>query len=209
MDIITLLILAIGLSMDAFAASICKGLVTKKWNIRNGIICGLWFGGFQALMPVLGYFLGNTFAGRIEAVDHWIAFFVLGLIGINMIRETLTEADSEQSEKAKDSSGMEIHSEMSNVCECEKAAMQWKSLFLLAVATSIDAFAVGVTFALMKVNILYAASIIGIVTFAFSFAGVYIGNRFGSRYEKRAKLAGGTILILLGIKMLLDGLGIL
>ncbi len=185
MDLWELLLLAVGLSMDAFAVSICKGLAVPKARARHMILCGLWFGGFQALMPAVGYRLGASFGGAISAVDHWIAFALLALIGGNMIREAL-----------------------SGERETADASFGAKPMFVMAVATSIDALAVGVTFGLLPdVNILAAVSLIGATTFLFSAVGVKIGNAFGSRYERRAELLGGVILILIGVKVLLDHLG--
>ena len=186
MDIFTLFTLAVGLSMDAFAVSVCKGLATEKLSIKHMAAAGLWFGGFQALMPVLGYFLGAQFKEKITAVDHWIAFVLLGFIGINMIRESMEKVEV-----------------------CPSAGVDPKTMFPLAVATSIDALAVGVTFAFLDVNIAAAAGFIGVTTFIFSAAGVKVGNVFGSRYKSKAELAGGIILVLLGIKILLEHLGIL
>ncbi|MCI5623342.1 MULTISPECIES: manganese efflux pump MntP [Anaerostipes] len=185
MDFLTLLILSVGLAMDAFAVSICKGLAMKRATIEKASVVGLWFGVFQAGMPVLGYLLGTQFKEQITRVDHWIAFILLGMIGMNMIKE----AESED-EEADDS----------------LAVME---MFLLAVATSIDALAVGITFAFLKVNIVEAASTIGISTFVISAAGVKIGNLFGTKYKSKAELAGGVILILLGMKILLEHLGVL
>ncbi|MEF2878269.1 MAG: manganese efflux pump MntP family protein [Blautia sp.] len=186
MDIITLFTLAVGLAMDAFAVSICKGLAQQKLSLKHMLIAGLWFGGFQALMPTLGYFLGSQFRDKITAIDHWIAFILLGFIGVNMIRESLDKGDV-----------------------CPVGGMGVKEMFPLAVATSIDALAVGITFAFLKVNILVAAGLIGIVTFVISGIGVRVGNIFGSRYKSRAELAGGIILVLLGLKILLEHLEIL
>ncbi|HIZ65679.1 MAG TPA: manganese efflux pump MntP family protein [Candidatus Blautia pullicola] len=186
MDIITLFTLAVGLAMDAFAVSICKGLAQQKLSLKHMLIAGLWFGGFQALMPTLGYFLGSQFRDKITAIDHWIAFILLGFIGVNMIRESLDKGDV-----------------------CPVGGMGVKEMFPLAVATSIDALAVGITFAFLKVNILVAAGLIGIVTFVISGIGVRVGNIFGSKYKSRAELAGGIILVLLGLKILLEHLEIL
>ena len=186
MDIITLFTLAVGLAMDAFAVSICKGLAQQKLSLKHMLIAGLWFGGFQALMPTLGYFLGSQFRDKITAIDHWIAFILLGFIGVNMIRESLDKGDV-----------------------CPVGGMGVKEMFPLAVATSIDALAVGITFAFLKVNILVAAGLIGIVTFVISGIGVRVGNIFGSKYKSRAELAGGIILVLLGLKILLEHLVIL
>ena len=183
MDIVTLFVLAVGLSMDALAVAICKGLALRKWKFRNAVIVGLWF----------GYILGSQFAGRIQKIDHWIAFVLLTLIGANMIREALGEDGNEESEEAP----------------CETDSLSFKSMLLLAIATSIDALAVGVTFAFLKVNIIMAASFIGVTTFIISAVGVYIGCRFGTKFESKAELSGGIILILLGIKILLEHLGIL
>lgn len=186
MDFVTLLTLAVGLAMDAFAVSICKGLAMREKVLKKGIIVGLWFGGFQALMPTIGFFLGTQFKDQITSIDHWIAFVLLGLIGINMIKEAL----SNEEEQADDSIAV-------------------KEMFMLAVATSIDALAVGITFAFLNVNIVSAASIIGVCTFLISFAGVKIGNIFGTKYKSKAELAGGIILILLGFKILFEHLHIL
>lgn len=186
MSLFTIFTLAVGLSMDAFAVSICKGLAMKKITIKKMLIVGLWFGAFQALMPTIGYVLGVQFQAKITAIDHWIAFALLGLIGVNMIKEAL----SKEEEHANDS-------------------LSFKTMFLLAVATSIDALAVGITFAFLRVNLLLAVSTIGITTFAFSIAGVKVGNVFGVKYKSGAEIVGGIILILLGIKILLEHLGIL
>ncbi len=190
MDLLTLFTLAVGLSMDAFAVSVCKGLSMKKITLGKSVIVGLWFGGFQAGMPLLGYLLGIQFRDRITAVDHWIAFVLLCFIGINMLREAVAEEDEE------------------DCCE-NGASLAAKDMFLLAVATSIDALAVGITFAFLDVSILPAVAFIGVVTFLLSGAGVKVGNVFGAKYESRAELAGGIILILLGAKILLEHLGIL
>lgn len=186
MSLLTLFITAVGLSMDAFAVSVCKGLAIKKFNWKKACIVGLWFGGFQALMPLLGYLLGSQFKQSVETVDHWIAFVLLALIGINMIKEAL----SRDEETADDSLAV-------------------KTMLLLAVATSIDALAVGITYAFLRVDIVPAVSFIGATTFTLSAAGVKVGNVFGMKYKARAELAGGIILILIGIKILLEHLGIL
>ena len=188
MGFVELLLLAIGLSMDAFAVSICKGLATKEVSVREMCTAGIWFGGFQALMPLIGYLLGTTFADAITGFDHWIAFALLAFIGGNMVREAFSK--QEEDEDVNDSFGA-------------------KTMFIMAVATSIDALAVGVTFAFLKVQIIPAIGFIGIITFLFSFCGVKIGNLFGGRYEKKAELIGGIILILIGVKILLEHLGIL
>ena len=186
MDLLTLLTLAVGLAMDEFAVSICKGLAMREKVLKKGIIVGLWFGGFQALMPTIGFFLGTQFKDQITSIDHWIAFVLLGLIGINMVKEAL----SNDEEQADDSIAV-------------------KEMFMLAVATSIDALAVGITFAFLNVHIVSAASMIGVCTFLISFAGVKIGNIFGTKYKSKAELAGGIILILLGFKILFEHLHIL
>ena len=177
-----LFVLAVGLSMDAFAVSICKGLSLGKIKVKHMCIAGIWFGGFQALMPLIGYFLGRLFADMITKYDHWIAFILLLFIGGNMIKEAV---------------GDEEHVD---------ASMDVKGMFILAVATSIDALAVGVTFAFLKVAIVPAVSFIGIVTFVCSAAGVKIGSIFGTKYSKKAELFGGVVLIFIGIKILVEGL---
>lgn len=187
MDLLTLFLLAVGLSMDAFAVSVCKGLAMPHIRIKNVVIVGLWFGGFQALMPLIGYFLGSQFQKQITAIDHWIAFVLLALIGGNMIRESFSKEED---------------------C-CPDASLGIKTMFLLAVATSIDALAVGITFAFLQVNIISAVSFIGVTTFVLSCIGVKVGNVFGDKYERKAELAGGIILVLLGLKILLEHLGIL
>ena len=186
MDLLTLLTLAVGLAMDAFAVSICKGLAMREKVLKKGIIVGLWFGGFQALMPTIGFLLGTQFKDQITSIDHWIAFVFLGLIGINMVKEAL----SNDEEQADDSIAV-------------------KEMFMLAVATSIDALAVGITFAFLNVHIVSAALMIGVCTFLISFVGVKIGNIFGTKYKSKAELAGGIILILLGFKILFEHLHIL
>ena len=187
MDIISLLLLAVGLSMDAFAVSVCKGLALKKVSLRHMCIVGAWFGGFQALMPSLGYLLGSRFEQYITAIDHWIAFVLLVLIGANMIREALSKEEAEEA----------------------NASLAFKTMLLMAVATSIDALAVGITFAFLSVHIVPAALTIGATTFLLSAAGVKVGSVFGAKYEKKAQLLGGAILILLGLKMLLSHFGVL
>ena len=186
MELFEITVIGIGLAMDAFAVSVCKGLSMKKVDWKKTLIIALYFGIFQALMPVLGYFLGSTFSSFVEKVDHWIAFILLAIIGGNMIKES---TDDEE-EKRNDN-------------------VDVKTMLLLAVATSIDALAVGVTFAFFKVNLLLSISIIGIITFALSVLGVIIGNKFGDKFQNRAELAGGIILIIIGLKILLDHLGIL
>ena len=192
MGIGELFLLAVGLSMDAFAVSVCKGLAMKKATLKAEATCGLWFGGFQALMPTIGFFLGALFADAIEAFDHWVAFALLAIIGINMLKEALEKEDESGDNPEKD------------------ADLSVKTMFLMAVATSIDALAVGISLAMVgSVNIWLAAAFIGICTCLLSALGVKIGNVFGSRYEKKAELAGGVILILLGVKILLEHLGVL
>lgn len=186
MGLIELFLIAVGLSMDAFAVSVCKGLAMPKCTFKKAAIVGLWFGGFQALMPAIGYILGAQFQEAIASIDHWIAFVLLALIGGNMIHEAL-DNDEEEAD----------------------ASLNVKTMFLLAVATSIDALAIGITFAFLKVNIIPAVCFIGIVTFIISFAGVKIGNVFGVRYKNKAEIVGGIILILLGLKILLEHLGFL
>ena len=192
MGILALLLLGVGVSMDAFAVSICKGLAMRKATVKGCMTCGIWFGGFQALMPTIGFFLGTLFAEAIQAIDHWVAFILLAIIGVNMLKEFF-----EQEEECC-------------CCEEHNADLSVKTMFIMAVATSIDALAVGISLAMAgNVNIWLAAIVIGLCTFGFSAAGVKIGNVFGSRFEKKAQLAGGMILILLGVKILLEHLGIL
>lgn len=187
MDLWELFLIAVGLSMDAFAVSICKGLATKEMKAKHFLLVGLWFGGFQALMPALGYLLGSSFEQYITALDHWVAFILLGLIGSNMIRESLSSEEND----ANDS-------------------FSFKIMFLLAVATSIDALAIGITFALLPdVNIYAAISFIGATTFLLSGVGLKIGHTFGIKYKAKAEFAGGLILVLMGIKILLEHLNII
>lgn len=183
MTIIELILLAAGLAMDAFAVSICKGLSVRKYSKKKSVIAGLYFGGFQAGMPVIGWLLGKQFENLIKGVDHWIAFVLLALIGANMIRESLKKDDED------------LNSSFSP-----------KTMLPLAVATSIDALAVGVTFAFLDVQIAPAVSVIGVITFAFSAAGVKIGNVFGAKYKSKAELAGGIVLVCIGIKILIEHL---
>ena len=186
MSFVELLLIAIGLSMDAFSVSICKGLTTKKFSWRMALVCGLWFGFSQALMPIIGYFLGAQFQEMIEAYDHWIAFGLLFLIGANMIREAVWGKE-----------------------ESQDGSLGFKTMLLLAIATSIDALAVGVSFACIRVKLWSSVIVIGLTTFAFSVLGVKIGNVFGSKYEKSAEIIGGIILILIGLKILLEHLGVI
>lgn len=188
MGIGELLLLALGLSMDAFAVSICKGLAMKGGTWKASVLCGVWFGGFQALMPLIGFFLGSLFAQAISSIDHWVAFSLLAIIGFNMIKEAL---GGDEDGEANDD-------------------LSVKTMFILAVATSIDALAVGISLAMAgNVNIVLAVILIGCFTFGMSAAGVQVGGIFGSRFEKKAEIAGGVILILLGIRIVLEHLGIL
>ena len=190
MGIGELLLLAVGLSMDAFAVSVCKGLALRRATFQAEITCGVWFGGFQAMMPLIGFFLGTLFAVAIQAVDHWIAFGLLAIIGVNMLKEALSHEEE---------------------CGCENSAdLSVKTMLVMAVATSIDALAVGISLAMVgNVNIFFAVTMIGICTCILSMLGVKIGNVFGSRFEDKAEIAGGVILILLGLKILLEHLGVL
>lgn len=178
-----LFIIAVGLSMDAFAVSICKGLSVRKVTVREGISVAVWFGGFQALMPLLGFFLGVTFSDFVSNIDHWIAFILLSIIGGNMVKEAFSKDAGEVSPD-----------------------FSFKTMLAMAVATSIDAFAIGVTLAFLNANIWISVLLIGITTAAFSVAGLYIGNAFGSHYKSKAELAGGIILIIMGVKILIDHL---
>lgn len=186
MSLLSLFILSVGLAMDAFAVSVCKGLAMKKYRLYDSVIVGLWFGIFQAVMPLIGYLLGSQFKDKITQFSHWIAFVLLLFIGLNMIKEALShEEDSADS------------------------SLSFKTMLILAIATSIDALAVGVSLAFLKVNIIFAILCIGIVTFAISFSGVKIGSVFGTKYKSKAELAGGIILILLGVKILLEHFNII
>ena len=187
MGIIEIILIAVSLAMDAFAVSICKGLSMKKMDWKKAIIIGLYFGIFQGGMPLIGYFLGVGFEESIKFIDHWIAFGLLAFIGGNMIKEALSKNDEDEVDDSVD----------------------FKTMIVLAVATSIDALAVGVTFAFLNVNILLAVALIGIITFVISCIGVKLGNVFGDKYEKKAELAGGVVLVLIGLKILLEHLGIL
>lgn len=185
MGLAELFFIAVGLSMDAFAVSVCKGLSVGKVRKKHMLTAGLYFGGFQAIMPLLGYFLGTQFRALIEQCDHWVVFALLTVIGINMIRESRRKAD-------------ELNSSFS-----------FPSMFPLALATSIDALAVGVTFAFLNVNIVPAVCFIGAITFILSAVGVKIGNVFGLKYKSKAELAGGIVLIVMAVKILLEHLGII
>lgn len=193
MGISELLLLAVGVSMDAFAVSICKGLAMKRSTLKASLTCGIWFGGFQALMPLIGFFLGALFASSIQVIDHWIAFILLAFIGINMLKEALCSKDE---------------------CDCQPdeqdADLSTKTMFVMAVATSIDALAVGISLSMVgNVNIWLAITLIGICTCLFSMVGVKIGNVFGRKFETKAQILGGIILILIGLNILLEHLGFL
>lgn len=186
MELLELIIVAIGVAMDAFAAAVCRGLSMKEMSYKSALITGGFFGGFQAFMPFLGYILGSQFSDYIVAIDHWLAFILLSVIGLNMIKE------------AKD-----------NCCPIYEETFNLKNLIVLSIATSIDALAIGITFALFKVNIFFAMVIIGIITFVTSFIGVRLGNGLGSRCKVKAEVLGGFILIFMGTKILLGHLGII
>ena len=190
MGIVELLLIAVGLSMDAFAVSICKGLGMKKVNLKVAFVLALFFGGFQALMPIIGWALGSQFLWLISPIDHWIAFVLLAVIGGKMLWEALHDEEGEDDGKPANK-------------------IDLGEFFILAVATSIDALAVGISFAALAVDIVPSILIIGVVTFCFTIAGVFVGNFFGSRYEKPASIVGGVVLILIGLKILLEHLGIL
>ena len=186
MELITLLGLAIAVSMDAFAVAICKGLALQQIKTKHYLLVGLWFGSFQALMPIIGYFLGSQFMDKISSFDHWVAAGLLAMIGINMIREALSKKE-----------------------ENINGSLDIKTMFVLAVATSIDALAVGISMSVMELNIWISVICIGVTTFLFSASGLKIGSMFGTRHKSKAELAGGIILILLGIKIVLEHTGIL
>ena len=186
MELFEIIAIGLGLAMDAFAVSICKGLSMKKFNWKKAIIIASYFGIFQALMPVLGYFLGSTFSSFVQSVDHWIAFILLAIIGANMIKDSMDDEEEKRNDR-----------------------VDVKTMLLLAIATSIDALALGITFAFLKVNLFIALPIISIITFIFSFVGVKIGNKFGNKYNTIAELLGGIVLILIGLKILLEHLNII
>lgn len=189
MSVLTLFLIAVGLSMDAFAVAVCKGLAVKKAGIKQMALAGLWFGGFQALMPALGYLFGATLKSYVENYTHWIAFILLGLIGANMIKEAVSKKDCD---------------------ECSSASMGIKEMFTLAVATSIDALLAGIGFLeLTAKEVIIAVAFIGIITFVLSAAGIKIGNVFGLKFKKKAEIAGGVILILMGLKTVLEHYGII
>lgn len=186
MEALEILLIAIGLAMDAFAVSICKGLSMKKMNWKKAIIIGGYFGIFQGIMPVIGYFLGTSFESLVTKIDHWIAFGLLVIIGLNMLKEVFASEPENRNDN-----------------------VDFKTMIVLAIATSIDALAIGITFAFLNTNIILAALIISVVTFITSILGVKIGNKFGDKYERKAETVGGLILIFMGIKILLEHLGIL
>ena len=190
MHFIELILIAVGLAMDAFAVAVCRGLKMKKLNYAHGTVIALFFGGFQALMPAIGWFLGFKFKSYIESVDHWIAFVLLAFIGGKMIYESLKKDEDDSS------------------CSCVER-LDLKELTVMAVATSIDTLAVDIMFATLGVNIIPSASLIGIITFAISFVGVIIGHVFGAKLKNKAEFAGGAILVIIGIKILLEHLGVL
>ena len=189
MGFLELFMIGVGLSADAFSVSVCKGLNMRKLNVGHAYVIALFFGGFQAAMPLLGYLLGTSFSSYIESFDHWIAFALLAFIGGKMVIEAVREKDPGEAEKTD--------------------SIKLGELTVLAVATSIDALAVGITFAFLQANIFFAVLIIGITTFALSLGGVLLGNRFGAKYKNKAEIAGGIILILIGVKILLEHLGII
>ena len=197
MGIIEIFLIGVGLSMDAFAVSICKGLSMPRLNSKQMLIIGLFFGGFQALMPLIGWALGTSFESLITPVDHWIAFLLLGFIGAKMIFDVIRGSDDENADPAE-----------SNAAASEQK-LDLKELLMMAIATSIDALAVGITFAFLGISIIEAIIIIGITTFVLSILGVVIGHFFGSRFEKPATIIGGIVLILIGLKILLEHLGII
>ena len=186
MNLYEIILISIGLAMDAFAVSICKGLSMKKINWKSTIIIAIYFGLFQAIMPVFGYLLGSSFSVIVQKLDHWIAFILLAIIGGNMIKESKDDETEKRNDK-----------------------VDFKTMILLAIATSIDALAVGITFAFFKVNIVVSITIIGIITFILSFIGVIIGNKFGYKFQNKAEFIGGMILIIIGLKILLEHLGII
>ena len=189
MGIVELLLIAVGLSMDAFAVSICRGLGMRRLNLRTAAVLALFFGGFQALMPLVGWALGSQFMWLIGPVDHWVAFVLLAFIGGKMLWEAFHEEDEG--------------------CDCEDTSgIDLREFLILAVATSIDALAAGISFAALNVDIVASVSLIGIITFALSFAGVAVGHFFGARYERPASIVGGVVLILIGLKVLLEHLGV-
>ena len=186
MGMLELFLIAVGLSMDAFAVSVCKGLSVRKAEVKHSLCVGAYFGGFQALMPLIGYLLGTQFESFIVSVDHWIAFVLLGFIGGNMIREALSKEEEELDD-----------------------SFSFKTMVMLAIATSIDALAMGVTFAFLRVNIVWAVTFIGVITFTLSAIGLKVGNVFGVKYKSKAEMLGGIVLVLMGTKILLEHLGVI
>lgn len=186
MGISEIIFISASLAMDAFAVSICKGLSMKKLDWKKAFIIALYFGAFQGLMPVIGYFLGATFSDLVTSIDHWIAFALLSIIGGNMIKESFDDEEDKRNDN-----------------------VDFKTMIVLAIATSIDALAVGITFAFLKTNIVLSVVLIGIITFVISLLGVNIGNKFGDKFQNKAELSGGIILILIGLKILLEHLGII
>ncbi|MCR4794298.1 MAG: manganese efflux pump MntP family protein [Ruminococcus sp.] len=189
MNLTELLLISIGLAMDAFSVSVCKGLSMKKINLKGGAVTALFFGVFQAVMPMIGYFLGSRFANVISSFSHWVSFGLLAFIGGKMILEVVKGGDENEDGK--------------------EYRLDIKEVLLLAIATSIDALAVGIVFAAEKTDLFFSVTMIGVITFLLSFVGIFIGHKFGSKYEKKAEMAGGIILILIGLKLLLEGLGVL
>lgn len=185
MTLLEIILIAIGLAMDALAVSICKGLSMRSFNLKNGLIIGFYFGFFQALMPLVGYLLGTTFSELVVSIDHWIAFILLSIIGLKMINDSLKSEENDKNDK-----------------------LDMKTMIVLAIATSIDALAIGITLAFFEISIVKAISIIGFITFTISFIGVIIGNKFGDKFQGKAEIIGGGILVLIGLKILLEHLGI-
>ena len=183
MELYEIFLIAIGLGMDSFAVAICKGLAMKNMQIKKAIVIGLYFGLFQVVMPIIGYFLGVNFQNVIEKIDHWVAFILLGGIGVNMIKQALSKEE-----------------------DTYDGNVDFKTMIILAIATSIDALAVGITFAFLRTNIMFAVSIIGVVAFILSIVGVKIGSIFGNKYERISEISGGCILILIGVKILIEHL---
>ncbi len=188
MGFLEIFLIGVGLSADAFSVAVCKGLNMRRLNLKHAYIIALFFGVFQAVMPLAGYLLGTSFSSYIESFDHWIAFALLAFIGGKMAIEAIREKDDDNEQKTD--------------------VLKIGELTVMAIATSIDALAVGITFAFLKVNILFSVIIIGVTTFALSLGGVLLGNRFGAKYKSKAELAGGIILVLIGVKILLEHLGV-
>lgn len=198
MSLFELFLVAVGLSMDAFAVAICKGLGMKKLDMRQALVIGLFFGGFQAFMPTIGWFLGAQFASLVMSIDHWIAFILLAFIGGKMLFDAIKDDDESETGEVKDGEG----------AKGSAPRLDLRELTMLAIATSIDALAVGITFAFLDVDIVPAASFIGVVTFVLSVIGVAVGNQFGSRWEKPSTIVGGVVLILIGVRILLEHIGV-